>query len=202
MDATLPTSQQDELLEFFKVFSNLERLQVAGLLASEKLTAGKTAEHLGWSLPNTLKHLDFLEHAGYLKTEAADVQPVGARSGKEASERVYRLDADALHQMSRRVLAGSRPRVSKEDFEGEDYDRKVLSDYIAPGGALRSIPMQRKKLLAILRHVVQVFEAGQKYPEKQVNEMLRRFHPDTAMLRRSLVDEHMLERKDGVYWKV
>jgi hypothetical protein len=54
----------------------------------------------------------------------------------------------------------------------------------------------------ILRYLLKVFEPGQRYPEKQVNELLRRFHPDTAALRRYLVDEKMLERKDGVYWRV
>ena len=64
-----------------------------------------------------------------------------------------------------------------------------------------NFPTQNKKLMVILRHVLPVFEPGSQYPEKQVNEMLRRFHEDTASLRRYLVDSGMLQRKDGIYWR-
>jgi hypothetical protein len=53
---------------------------------------------------------------------------------------VYRLNAAALEAMSRRVLAGRRPQVSPEDFEGEEFERKVLSDFIGPDGRIKSIP--------------------------------------------------------------
>jgi hypothetical protein len=46
------------------------------------------------------------------------------------------------------------------------------------------------------------FQPGLRYPEKAVNEVLSRFHPDYCMLRRLLVEEEFLERQDGVYWRI
>jgi DNA-binding transcriptional ArsR family regulator len=186
----------DEALEFFKALSNVDRLKVVGLLAVEPLSMSQIALRLGWVVQAAKKHLDYLVYLGLVKADQADLPPA------QETSRMYQLNVDWLRQASRRVLAGSRPRLSKDDFEGEDFERKVLSEWMTPSGTLKAIPQQHKKLLVILRYLLKVFEPGQRYPEKQVNELLRRFHPDTAALRRYLVDEKMLERKDGVYWLV
>ena len=44
------------------------------------------------------------------------------------------------------------------------------------------------KLLIILNFIVDVFAFDTNYTEKEVNTILRRFHVDTAALRRYLVD--------------
>ena len=191
-----PADQSAEALEFFKALSNVERLKVAGLLAVEPLNASQIASRLSCPLPMVIKQLEYLAHYGLVLADSAELPPA------QEINRVYRLNVDWLHQASRRVLAGSRPRVSKDDFEGEDFDRKVLSEWMSPDGTLKAIPQQHKKVLVILRHLIKVFEPGQRYSEKQVNELLKRFNPDCATLRRSMVDEGMLARKDGVYWLV
>ena len=195
MEDQKETVQQAELLEFFKALSSAERLKVVGLLAVESLTPAQIAERLHWPLRETLQHVGYLAHIGFISADAVD--PLNQR-GKGC----YRLDTDWLQQTSRRLLANSQPRLSKEDFEGEDYDRKILKDYMTPAGQLRSIPTQARKRTVILHHLLQVFEPGQRYPEKQVNELLRRYHEDTAALRRYMVDAHLMARQDGVYWRV
>jgi hypothetical protein len=40
-----------------------------------------------------------------------------------------------------------------------------------------------------------------RYPEPEVNERLHRFHADHATLRRALVDEGLLDRAAGQYWR-
>jgi len=42
---------------------------------------------------------------------------------------------------------------------------------------------------------------GQTYDEAQVNNSLRAWHDDVAALRRYLVEEGFLERRDGRYWR-
>jgi hypothetical protein len=39
------------------------------------------------------------------------------------------------------------------------------------------------------------------YPERQVNEILQEVDPDTAMLRRYLVDAGLMQRDQGIYWR-
>jgi len=40
-----------------------------------------------------------------------------------------------------------------------------------------------------------------RYPEAQVNDVLRGYHDDFAALRRYLVDEGLLSREGGLYWR-
>jgi len=39
------------------------------------------------------------------------------------------------------------------------------------------------------------------YPERDVNFILGMVHADYAALRRYLVDEGLLQRRDGFYWR-
>ena len=175
-----------ELLDFFKALNDPERLKIIGLLALEPHTSGQVATRLGIKHGRAARQIDTLQH----------YQLVMQESG------TYQLDAQSLLERSRSLLSGLRPQVSPDDFEGDAYDRKVLSDYMQPDGRLKAIPMQEKKIMAVLRHVVQSFEPGVHYTEKEANGVLMRYHHDTAFLRRYLVDNGFLERsRDGRdYW--
>lgn len=80
-------------------------------------------------------------------------------------------------------------------------DERVLRAFLTDDGRLHTIPSKRAKLLVVLDHLAQAFEPGRRYPEAEVNEMLQRFHPDHAALRRYLVENLFLTREDGVYWR-
>jgi len=53
----------------------------------------------------------------------------------------------------------------------------------------------------ILTRLSLEFDVGVRYPERDVVEVLQRFHPDHASLRRYLVDEELLSRDHGEYWR-
>ena len=78
----------------------------------------------------------------------------------------------------------------------------VIKDFFNSDGSLRQLPMQRKKFGAVLKHIVQDIEPGREYTEKQINALLKRRHPDTASLRRGMIDFRLMERKSGVYWRL
>ncbi len=62
-----------------------------------------------------------------------------------------------------------------------------------------------KKLLVILRYVIQAVEYGRPVIQrKELNEVLSRFHEDTAFMRRSFIEYHMMERESNgsAYWRV
>ena len=83
----------------------------------------------------------------------------------------------------------------------DDHASRVLGNFLTADGRLRSIPSKRSKLLVVLDHLSQSFEPGRHYPEKEVNEILERFHPDYAALRRYLVEDQFLTREESVYWR-
>jgi len=68
-------------------------------------------------------------------------------------------------------------------------------------GRLTVIPARRSKRRLVLDWLAQEFEPGRVYPEAAVNNVLIRFHPDFAALRRYLVDEGFMERRQGFYWR-
>jgi hypothetical protein len=80
-------------------------------------------------------------------------------------------------------------------------DDRVLENFVDVAGRLLSIPVQRKKRLAVLTWLVEDFQPGRLYPESEVNRVIARRHPDFAALRRYLVDEELMQRRRSVYWR-
>jgi hypothetical protein len=180
------SEHSETMLNFMRLLGNTERLKIAGMLGVESLSAAQLAERLHQPLEAVQSHLNQLLGAGLVRVQGE----------------IYTLESKPLEYLSRQVLAQSQPRSRAEEFEGDDYERKVLKDYFTLDGTLKALPTQQKKLLVILRYLVKIFEPGQRYPEKQVNEMLRRYHGDTAALRRYMVDSRLLARERGEYWRV
>jgi hypothetical protein len=98
------------------------------------------------------------------------------------------------------AAAPARPAPDPTGDAPED-DARVLQRYFR-GGRLVQIPVQRTKKLVVLDRLAQDFEVGVRYPERQVNALLRRYHDDVAALRRYLVDEGFLAREAGEYWRM
>jgi len=68
-------------------------------------------------------------------------------------------------------------------------------------GRLVSIPAHHAKRAVVLDLLAQDFEPGRRYTEREVNEVLRRWHDDVAALRRYMVDDEYLTREAGLYWR-
>jgi hypothetical protein len=80
-------------------------------------------------------------------------------------------------------------------------DQRVLDTFVGRDGRLILIPARRGKRLVVLRWLVEDFQPGVRYPEAEVNGILGRRHSDFATVRRHLVDEDLMQRRDGVYWR-
>lgn len=79
-------------------------------------------------------------------------------------------------------------------------EEKILSNFVKDGRLVR-MPARHGKKLVILRWLVERFEPGVSYPERQVNEILAQVDPDYAALRRYLVDAGLMQRDHGIYWR-
>jgi hypothetical protein len=82
------------------------------------------------------------------------------------------------------------------DSERDQVLRAFITD-----GRLAQIPTSRRKRRVVLEHLAACFEPGVRYPERAVNAVLRAWHRDYASLRRHLVDEDLLGRENGIYWR-
>jgi len=176
----------NEMLDFVKAMSNPDRLRIIGLLSQENATRAEIALRLNLSVKDSLTHLGFLEFVG------AVTQTDG----------VFSLNNDKLAILAREKLAEARPSYIPAD-DLDEKSKKVLKAYLNADGSIKQIPAP-PKLQVILNYLIPFFEFNTNYTEKEVNTILRRFHEDTAGLRRDLVDAKMLDREsDGSrYWRV
>jgi len=92
-------------------------------------------------------------------------------------------------------------RVEEEPLDPDAARAAVLRAFVVEG-RLTSIPASWAKRRIVLEHVARSFVPGVRYPERDINAVLRAWHPDHAALRRYLVDEELLARDSGVYWRI
>ena len=80
--------------------------------------------------------------------------------------------------------------------------QKILKTFLNPDGSIKNIPAQPKAQV-IFEYLIEAFVPNTDYTEKQVNEIIRKFHVDTAGLRRDLVDAGLLSRETNGsrYWR-
>jgi hypothetical protein len=109
---------------------------------------------------------------------------------------MYLLGA-AFQRAARAALA--RP-PSDEHAELPSEQRKVMEAFVSDG-RLTSIPVHQGKRALILDWLAQDFEPGVRYTEAMVNLIVGKRYPDTALIRRYLVDHGLLAREAGQYWR-
>ena len=118
---------------------------------------------------------------------------------------VVRGEDGGLHLLGEAFALAARaegqrePRRLEHDEEPPDIAR-VLRAFVHDG-RLTSIPATHAKRTVVLDWLVQRFEPGRRYSEQMINLMLAQAHADTAALRRYLVDEGLLSRAGGEYWR-
>lgn len=108
--------------------------------------------------------------------------------------------ADAFQTAVREATVERRRGPTPEELGATPEQAGVLRNFVE-GERLTQIPAQRSKRLAVLDFLAARFEPGRVYPERDVNCILRSWHGDYAALRRYLVDEGFLERREGFYWR-
>jgi hypothetical protein len=69
-------------------------------------------------------------------------------------------------------------------------------------GEIAVLPAKQAKRRLLLNEVARAFEPGIRYSERTVSLFLSALYADYAALRRYLVEEGLLARKDGEYWRI
>jgi hypothetical protein len=169
--------------DFLKTVLDPDRLAVIGLVAARPATTADLAAATGQRERAVLATLGTLLQAGVVE-----------RDGD-----TYRLRREALRELARQVPQ-PEPAASAV-FHGMTRDEAAVLGRFFRDRRLVGIPVQRSKRRVVLERIALEFEPGVRYIEAEVNELLSRFHPDHAALRRHLVDEGFLDRDHGVYWR-
>lgn len=163
-----------------KTIADETRLRILGLLSERDHTGKELAERLQLTPPTISHHMRKLTEAGIV-TSTADAQ-----------RHIYSLNVGLLRDV-RKADSGAT-----DGQKALDAREKTLRNFF-DGKRLKSIPAQRKQRVIVIQKLVERFEPGRKYHEREVNEILKTAHEDFATLRRELVDYGFLVREAGIY---
>ncbi|MDX1933210.1 MAG: metalloregulator ArsR/SmtB family transcription factor [Capsulimonadales bacterium] len=179
----------DRLTAFLKTIADPARLKILGFVSAEEATVEEIADALELAEATVSHHLARLKVEGLVT-----VRPDGTR-------RPHRTDTERLNGMLSN-LPKEIVRLARGGADPVVFENKVLETFF-DGERLRELPARSmKKQRIVLQRIVRSFEPGERYPEKQVNEILKKHHPDFATLRRYLVDYRFMARENNVYWRL
>lgn len=169
------------MTELWGLLADEDRLRVFAAVALGAASLVDIADRAGVELPAAVKALRRLENGGVL-----------AQDGE-----IWSVRLDVIAAEARRTSVPAMPYVE----EGLPREQAAVLRAFLRDGRLTRLPATRSKRLVVLDHVAKVFEIGRRYPEREVDAMMRVFHDDYAALRRHLVDEGFLSRASGEYWR-
>jgi ArsR family transcriptional regulator, arsenate/arsenite/antimonite-responsive transcriptional repressor len=171
--------------DFFKALGHPVRLLILNLVQTRPRHGEELALILMLNQATISHHLSLLVNASLLTSQkdqyyqTYSLQPAGLQ--KTLHEMVFFPQADL-------------PAEVQEDA----FRKKVLAAFFRHG-RLTGIPAQLKKRQVILEKIVESFEPGKQYTEREVNVTLLDFHDDVATLRRGLIESDLMTRAEGVY---
>jgi hypothetical protein len=177
-----------EMLDYVKALTDTDRLKIVGQLAGRPARLQELATSLSLPVRKVFNHLAFLQFVGVVHEEAGS----------------YSLDAERLEQLTRRPFVGE---PAAQTVTPVDARWKPIASYLNRDGTIRLVPSSRTqaaRFRMMLDYLLTAFEADRIYTEKEVNQIIRRFHADTSGLRRDLVEAGLLgrERDGSRYWRI
>jgi len=177
------------LLNFFKILANENRLKLVGILSQRESSVEELAAVLQLKEPTVSHHLNKLKELNLVQ-----MRPSG-------NTHLYQLNSEALQELNKTMLTPNQMANWASEIKLEAWEEKVLNNYLE-GDRIVEIPASRKKRLVILQWLVKKFEPEVNYPERTLNEIIQRHHPDCATLRREMIGYQLMKRENGIYWRL
>ncbi|MBP3648755.1 MAG: metalloregulator ArsR/SmtB family transcription factor [Clostridia bacterium] len=178
---------ETQAVQLFKCLADTTRLQLLSALSDGPKYVELLSQLLDRSPSTVSFHLKKLEETGLVEAK------------KEQYYTMYSLNRALLDQPVSQLALGDRQQLDAQALKEQQYRENVLKN-LFEYGKLKTIPVQRKKRRIVLEKLAESFEAGVRYPEKQVNLILADFHDDFCTLRREMIAEGIMARDKGEYW--
>ncbi len=167
--------------DFIRMVADPVRLALLGRAAEGRLSLGEVAASFGIPDKKVAEALGKLRAAGLIDAD-------------------LRLDQAVLRRTAANLPSAAEAAAVITDGPWSDEEKRILQRFFS-GSRLREIPTSRAKRTLVLERLAQEFEPGLRYQEQDVNFTLQLFHPDYASLRRYMVEEDIMTRSEGVYWR-
>lgn len=185
--------QLDKVVSYHKALADPTRIKILILLADGELNGQVLAEKLCVT-PATITH-----HATKLR-EASLINERRDKNTIYFSLNHYFIKNSAT--ATENLIYRKATSKGVTDILHDDYKRmkdSVIKNFITSKGRLKSLPVQLKKKLIVLEHLVSQLEKGRKYSEKEINDFIKNFHEDFATIRREFIMHQFMFRENQVY---
>lgn len=183
-----PETDLETKADFFKALGHPTRLLILNLVRLKPRHGEELALILNLKPATISHHLAKLSQAGLLKSK------------KDQYYQTHSLSGNMLKLPLEDLIHLPQPRLQVE-VEEDAYKDKVLKTFFSRGRLVR-LPAQLKKQEVVLRFIIESFDPGQTYTEREVNILLLDFHDDVAALRRGLISQKLMKRDQGIYQRV
>ena len=175
-----------ETIAFFKCLADKSRLSILKSLMVEDMYVERLAERLELTSATVSFHLKKLEDAGAVK------------SYKDQYYTMYSINKELFSINIVDILKEKTSESELQKERDEAYRKKVI-DAFFEYGKLKSIPSQRKKERIVLEEIAKTFKKGKEYTEKEIHLIIAAYTDDFCTIRRDMISEGILARKDGIY---
>ena len=174
-----------EKLALLKMLADETRLEILNILLREDSYVEKIACELSLTPATICYHLKKMESAGIVKCSRSQFYII------------YSLNRDIFNKHLYELIKKYEVVVDTE----EKYKKEVISHFFKYGRLIQ-IPTQRKKREIVLHEILMQFEIDHKYNEKEVNEIILRYHDDFCTIRREMIAFGMMTRDHEIYKRV
>ena len=177
---------EEQALKLFKGLADRSRLQILKSLLEEDMYVERLAQRLELTPATVSFHLKKLMDAGAVS------------SRREQYYTMYSINKEVFQCRILDILGEKSSDAQRQQEREARYRQRVLDSFFEYG-RLKSIPAQRKKERICLEEIAKELELDRPYPERELNQVLLRFHQDYCTLRRDMISEGILHREEGLY---
>ena len=177
---------EEQALKLFKGLADRSRLQILKSLLEEDMYVERLAQRLELTPATVSFHLKKLMDAGAVS------------SRREQYYTMYSINKEVFQCRILDILGEKSSDAQRQQEREARYRQRVLDSFFEYG-RLKSIPAQRKKERICLEEIAKELDLGRPYPERELNQVLLRFHQDYCTLRRDMISEGILRREEGLY---
>lgn len=185
--------QLDKVVNYYKALADPTRIKMLILLVDGELNGQVIADKLAVSSATITHHAAKLREAGLIN-ERRDKNTIFFSVDHAMLKSNAAASIDWIYK-----AANSLEEVNDVEEKNNMLKRSVLKNFFTAEGKLKHLPVQLKKKLIVLEHLVSALEKGRSYSEKEINDYISGIHPDYATIRREFIMHQFMFRENEIY---
>jgi len=176
----------DKTAELCKALGDKSRLLILKSLNEKPQYLEELSNRINLAASTISFHLKKLEKAGLVWKE------------KQQYYTIFYPKQELLELTISDLLNFEYEEEKMQDERIQKYKEKILKAFMVDGYIVQ-IPAQKQKRWIVFEQILNKFEFGRDYPEREVNEIIKQFNEDYCQIRRTFIEERVMERDSYVY---